>query len=372
MKQCDVVVVGAGIAGASMASALAVDRDVVLLEREDTPGYHTTGRSAALFTPTYGPPQIRALTRASQGFFDAPPPDFTSVPLVRQRDVLLLARPDQRAALEAAAGSLSSETPIDWVEGDRLQVLHPLLRPGYADCGVLNRDSADIDVDALLAAWLRLFRTRGGELRVRAEVTGLRRVGEHWRLRTPNGELSATWVVNAGGAWADTVARLAGAEAVGVVPKRRTVAVIASPPTLGDARAVPVAIDVDEQFFLKPEAGRLLVSPADATPSPPTDARPEEWDIAVGVDRVQRAFDLDVKRVESAWAGLRCFVPDGLPVVGPDPDVPGFFWLCGQGGYGIQTAPAMAALGATLLRGDPLPEHLEAEGVDAALLRPGR
>ncbi|MEM9604129.1 MAG: FAD-dependent oxidoreductase [Pseudomonadota bacterium] len=372
MKQCDVVVIGAGIAGASMASALAVDHSVVLLEREDTPGYHTTGRSAALFTPTYGPPQIRALTRASQAFFDAPSPDFTSVPLVRQRDVLLLARTDQRASLEAAADPLSNETSIEWVEGDRLQALHPLLRPGYADCGVLNRDSADIDVDAVLAAWLRRFRARGGELQVHAEVTGLRRVGERWQLRTPNGTLSATWVVNAAGAWADAVARLAGAEGVGVVPKRRTVAVIASPLELGDARALPVAIDVDEQFFLKPEAGRLLVSPADATPSSPTDARPEEWDIAVGIERVQRAFALDVTRVESAWAGLRCFVPDGLPVVGPDPTVPGFFWLCGQGGYGIQTALAMAALGAALLRRDPLPEHLVAEGVDAAALRPGR
>ncbi|MEM6985309.1 MAG: FAD-dependent oxidoreductase, partial [Pseudomonadota bacterium] len=362
----------AGIAGASVASELASDRRVILLEREDTPGYHTTGRSAALFTPTYGPPQIRALTRASSAFFKTPDSAFCDVPLVRQRDVLIVARPDQVEALRKATDNLATETGLEVLDAHATRAAQPLLRPGYAASAVLNRDSYDIDVDALHRAWLREFKSRGGELVLEAQVVAVQREADAWRIDTPNRSLRAASVINAAGAWADVIADMAGATPVGLVPKRRTVAVVDSPPGYPDLGESPMVIDVDEEFFLKPEAGRLLVSPADETPSEPTDARPDEWDIAVGIDRAQRAFDLDVKRVVSAWAGLRCFVADGLPVVGEDPALPGFFWLCGQGGYGIQTAPAMARLATAVFRGEGIPQDLREEGVDPVALQPGR
>lgn len=372
MEQFDVAVVGAGIAGASVASALASDHRVVLLEREASAGYHTTGRSAALFTPTYGPPQIRALTRASAAFFHNPDPAFCATPLIRQRDVMMVAREDQCDTLEQTLAALRRETPVERLDGKAAESAQPLLRAGHIQSALLNRDSYDIDVDALHAAWLRQLRARGGDVRLDSGVTSLERVGSVWRIATTEAELAATWVVNAAGAWADELASLAGAQSVGLVPKRRTVAVVDVPDGVSGVRDTPMVIDVDEQFFLKPEAGRLLVSPADATPSPPCDARPEELDIAIGIDRVQRACTVEVKRVASAWAGLRCFVADGLPVVGADPDVDGFFWLCGQGGYGIQTSPAMAQLAAAQLRGDAVPAALLSHGVDAAQLSPAR
>jgi len=372
VEQCDVVVVGAGIAGASVASELAIDHRVLLLEREDAAGYHTTGRSAALFTPTYGPPQIRALTRASADFFAQPDSGFCSTPLIRQRDVMMVAREDQLGTLEHTLAALQRETPVDRLAGYDAEAAQPLLRAGHVAAALMNRDSYDIDVDALHGAWLRQFRARGGRTLLGADVVALERRGDTWRVTTSDTEITAPRVVNAAGAWADELACLAGARPVGLVPKRRTVAVVAVPEGYAGLHDTPMVIDVDEQFFLKPEAGRLLVSPADATPSEPCDARPEEYDIALGIDRVQRAFALEVRRVESAWAGLRSFVEDGLPVVGEDPDLAGFFWLCGQGGYGIQTAPAMSWLAAALLRGEAVPESLLAHGVDALQLSPAR
>lgn len=372
MSQYDVVVIGAGIAGASVASELARDKRVLLIEREETAGYHTTGRSAALFTPTYGPEQIRALTRASAAFFTQPDPQFCSLPLVQQRDVILLARAEQEAELEAAHAALSAETEIVRLDAMGACAMHPLIRPTYAKGGLLNRDSYDIDVDVLHRSWLTQFTARGGEIALRSPLVALRRLGADWEVETPARTVRTPWVVNASGAWADEVATMAGARPVGLVPKRRTVAVVATPEGVGDLSASPMLIDIGEQFFLKPQAGRLLVSPADATPSPPCDARPEEWDIAVGIDRVQQACALDVRRVESAWAGLRCFVPDGLPVLGEDDAMPGFFWLCGQGGYGIQTAPAMSRLAASMLRGDPVPPDLVDQGVNLSTLQPRR
>ncbi len=366
----DRIVIGAGIAGASVASELAATGTVALLERESQPGYHTTGRSAAMFTVAYGPPVIRALTRASKAFFTAPESDFVTVPLLRTRGALFVARHDQAASLAALATSLGAA--VTRLDADQARAMVPVLREGYAAAGLLDAGAADIDVDALHQHFLKTLRARGGDIRTRSPANGIVREGDLWRVATPAGEVSAPVLVNAAGAWADAVAAMAGVAPVGLIPKRRTALLIAPPEGI-NAADWPLVVDVDERFYLKPDAGKLLISPADETPSPPCDARPEEIDVAICVDRIERAFDLSVRRIEHQWAGLRSFLPDGDPVAGYDPGAEGFFWLAGQGGYGIQTSPALARLAAALINGDAVPADIAAEGVTAdALARANR
>lgn len=363
-----IVVIGAGIAGASVAAELAaLGQDVLLLEREGAPGYHTTGRSAALYTPSYGPPVIRALTRASRAAFDAPPTPERPHPLLRHREVLFLARPDQAESLEAAA----AELPVTRLSPAEAQARLPLIRDGYLLGALLDADSADIDVDALHRQFLRALGARGGEMRLNTEVTALARDGAGWRIETAQGVIAAEMVVNASGAWADVIAGMAGVAPIGLTPKRRTALLVAAPAgqRVDDW---PMVVDVDETFYLRPDAGKLLLSPADETPSAPCDAQPEEWDVALCIDRVQQAIDLPVRRIEHKWAGLRSFVADKAPVVGPAADAPGFVWLAGQGGYGIQTAPALARAAAALALGQPIPADIADQGVSAAALAPQR
>ncbi|MFZ2100538.1 MAG: FAD-dependent oxidoreductase [Oricola sp.] len=356
----DVIVIGAGIAGASAAAELAADARVLLLERESRPGYHTTGRSAAIFTPTYGPPVIRALTRASRGFFVAPDSEFVSHPLLNRRGVLFVAREDQAESVAALRDELKGAVkPLD---GATARGLLPLLRPGYAAQALLDPDAADIDVDALHQHYLKTLRARGGELRTGAQVLAMARDGRGWSVETGQGRLRAPVVVNASGAWADEIALIAGVAPVGLTPMRRT-ALLVSPPDGVSPDAWPMVVDADEEFYLKPDAGKFLVSPADETPSAPCDAQPEELDVAICIDRIETAFDLAVRHVDHKWAGLRSFLPDRSPVAGFDPDAPGFFWLAGQGGYGIQSAPALARTAAALVLGMPIPGDVRDEGV---------
>ncbi|OAB55643.1 FAD-dependent oxidoreductase [Phormidium willei BDU 130791] len=371
MESCEIAVVGAGIAGASLAAELARDRRVVLLEREAQPGYHTTGRSAALFSKVYGPAPIRALSRASETFFKTPPEGFSAHPLLSPRGVLLAARDGQEAALDAMTAELRDSRQVRRVDAAAARELCPLLRAEGLLGALWDDDSQDIDVHALHQGFLRLFRARGGRLQCGAELRGLARDGAGWRLETDKGGLRAEVVVDAAGAWADELAGLAAVRPIGLVPKRRT-AMIVAPPEDFDPMALRMVVDIEEQFYLKPDAGKLLISPADETPSPPCDAQPEELDVAICVDRIERAFALSVRRIENRWAGLRSFVADKAPVAGYAPDAPGFFWLAGQGGYGIQTAPALARLAAALLRGEAVPDDIAAEGLDAAALAPAR
>lgn len=360
-----VVVVGAGIAGASVAAELAaLGARVLLLEREEQPGYHTTGRSAALFTVSYGPPVIRALSRASAPAFRA-----AGAPLLRQRGAMFVARPDQATALEHLAAELGGAVKALDAAGARALV--PLLRPGHVAAALIDRSAADIDVDALHRGYLRRLADAGGALRCRAEVTGIAPDRAGWRIATTAGELRAEIVVNAAGAWADALAGMAGVGPVGLVPKRRT-ALLVAPPAGVAVDGWPMTVDVEERFYVKPDAGMLLLSPADETPSAPCDASPEELDIAIAIDRVQQAFDLPVQRVAHRWAGLRSFVADKGPVVGFAPDAPGFFWLAGQGGYGIQSAPALARWAAAVALGRPPPADIADQGVSAAMLAPDR
>lgn len=374
MEQRAFVVIGAGIAGASIAAELAMaGQDVLLLEREAHPGYHTTGRSAALYTPSYGPAVIRALTRASAPVYHAPPSAERPHPLLKPRDVLFVARAEQAGELAALEDELGAG--VSRITAEEARARMPLLRAEYIDAALLDTGSADIDVEALHRQYLRALSVAGGEARMTAEVIGLERDGAGWCLVTRHGtqeaEIRAEVVVNAAGAWADALAGLAGVAPVGLVPKRRTALLVAPPAGLA-VEGLPMAVDVAEEFYLRPDAGKLLLSPADETPSEPCDAQPDEWDVAVCVDRIETAFDLSVRRIEHKWAGLRSFVADKGPVVGFAPDAPGFFWLAGQGGYGIQSAPALARTAAALALGREIAPEIAAEGVTAAALSPGR
>ncbi|MFP4273384.1 MAG: NAD(P)/FAD-dependent oxidoreductase, partial [Paracoccaceae bacterium] len=324
---CDFAVIGAGIAGASVAAELAGSASVALLEREARPGYHTTGRSAALYTCTYGPPNVRALSRASGPVFrGGTGPDGS--PLTRPRGVLFLARPDQEDALVALENEMDGAL-IPMSAGAAREKL-PLLRKDYLGAALYDAAASDIDVDALHQLYLRRFRAEGGRLITDADVAGLDRRDGAWEIETRQGRLRAAHVVNAAGAWADEIARLAGIAPIGLEPRRRTAALI-DPPEGLSPETWPMAVDCQEDFYLKPDAGKLLISPADATPSPPCDAQPEELDVAIAVDRIETAFAVSVRRIEHKWAGLRSFVADGEPVAGFAADAPGFFWLAGQG-----------------------------------------
>ncbi len=367
----DVIVIGAGMAGASVAAGLARTMKVVLAEMEAQPGYHTTGRSAAVFAPSYGPDGVRALTRASRAFFDAVPEGFTDVPLLTPRQILMIAREDQLESLDALIDRMSGEARVARLGAAALKEHQPLLREGYAAAGMLDTGGQDIDVAALHQGFLRLLKARGGMLLTNAAVQELAREADGWQVQTQAGTLSAPLVVNAGGAWAGAIGRLAGAEEIGLVPKRRTAMMVAEPDGF-TRRDAPITIDVQEEFYLKPDAGRLLISPADETPTDPCDAQPEEIDVAVCADRIMTAFDLDIRRIESKWAGLRSFVADKEPVIGFSRVVPGFFWMAGQGGYGIQSAPAAADLAAALVQGKPVPGHIADQGLDPARVAPDR
>jgi D-arginine dehydrogenase len=367
----DVAVVGGGIAGVSVAAILAETLQVVVLERESHPGLHSTGRSAALFSEIYGGATIRALSRGSREFFYAPPAGFAESALIRPRSTLQIATVGQEQRLNDFASLPDVAPAIRWLDGAASRALCPILREDYVVAAALETASADLDVNALHQGWLRQLRDRGGRLLVNAEVNTLEHTGSAWKLTTAASSIHADVVINAAGAWADVLARRAGVREVGLQPRRRTALIVDLPAGM-HSDAWPMVIDIDEQFYFKPDAGALLLSPADETPTEPCDAWPDDWDVAVAVDRVQSATTLEVERVRRSWAGLRSFVADRTPVVGYAPDAPGFFWLAGQGGYGIQTAPAMAMLAAALVRRMAVPQQLVSFGLDARTLSPDR
>jgi D-arginine dehydrogenase len=364
-----VIVIGAGIAGASAAAFLAARGPVVILEAEPQPGYHTTGRSAASYIDTYGHPKVCALTRASREFFWDPPAGFADYPLVRPRAELEIARPDQAAPLEA----LLAEHPaaLRPVERDEILRLCPILRPEIAWRGAINEATADIDVDALLQGFLRMARGRGAELVTGARVTALDRTAAGWRVATTAGVFEGSEILNAAGAWAGEVGRLAGLGDLGLTPLRRTALKI-EPQMREGVADWPFVIDVEETFYFRPDGGGLMLSPADETPSAPCDAQPDEMDIAIAVDAFEQATTETVRRVAHRWAGLRTFTPDRIPVAGRDRQDETFVWLAGHGGYGIQTAPALGAAAAAILRSGEVPSSLLDFGVSAKDLSPAR
>jgi D-arginine dehydrogenase len=363
MRSPDVVVIGGGIAGASVAYELAADRAVLLLEAEPTPGRHSTARSAATYVPGHGVDSVRALIAASGPRFAALADELGTPPLLAPRPVLWIACDDEgERALDAVLAERSGEPDAPVPVNDALRRC-PALAPGRVRAAALTAGAADVDTDALMQGYLRGLRARGGEVRTGLGATDIARSGAGWRV----GGVSTGSVVDAAGAWADEVAARAGVPPIGLTPLRRTIAV-ARVPDPGRLRAPgpgrpPMVIDAAERFYFKAVGSPtrpddLLVSRADETPAPPGDARPEDADVALALERVEAVTALGLRSVRTSWAGLRSFVPDRAPVVGAWPDHPGFFFVAGQGGSGIESAPALAALAADVVRGAAAPPGL--------------
>lgn len=354
----DIAVVGAGMAGASLAAELAGQGRIAVLEAEAVPGYHATGRSAAFWTESYGGPGVQPLTTASGSWLHANG-------FLKPRGALTIARAGREEELERfAAGFAALGVRIEVLDREAIRQRIPGLRPEWTR-GALEPDCHDIDVAGLHQHYLAAARRGGAEVICSARLAGVERENAGWRLRLADGrELTAAMLVNAAGAWADPVAAMAGVRPLGIAPFRRTVAQVRTAPA--PSPALPLVLDLNEKFYFKPESGRLWLSPHDETPSAPCDAAAEEIDVARAVDRLGDVVDWQVARVEHRWAGLRSFAPDRLPVYGFDVHQEDFFWFAGQGGFGIQTAPAAARLAAGLLRG-----RVDA-AVDPARYAPGR
>lgn len=369
-ERFDVAIFGAGIAGASLAWRLAPDRSVVVLERETQPGYHSTGRSAAMFMESYGPPGARALTRASRRFYTRPPEGFTENSLLTPRPTMYVAKPGQQGVMDALYDELAATCPGLQRLGPTEVMQHaPCLRADQVLGGLLDADTSDLDVHALHQGFLRGLRMHGGVLRNGQQLTDVRRIGSGssgcWRLGFQDGSaLQAGTVVNATGAWGDEFAARFDVAPVGLQPKRRSAFTFRAPEGL-DLKNLALVSAVDETYYFKPDAGRLLGSPANADDSFAHDVRPEELDIAMGIHEIEQASHLVVGRPLSTWAGLRSFVPDGELVIGWDDAREGFFWLVGQGGYGIQSAAGASELAAALLLRTALSENLLEQSVQA-------
>jgi D-arginine dehydrogenase len=366
----EVVVIGGGIAGASAAWHLAGRCAVTVLEGEPQPGMHATGRSAALLTETAGPPEVCALAAASREFLASPPAGFADQPLLSPRGLLHVARRGEEVLLEA---KLHDATALDVemreLDGEQCRALVPVLRTGVLVAGAFEPAAMSIDVDALLHGYLRGARTLGATVHLGVPVEQIERQEDRWRVSTRERTWDCDVVVNAAGAWCDEIAVMAGVEPLSLRPLRRSVFVFPPPPSL-DISGWPMVWDVTQRFYFEPESGMILASPADEIPSEPCDARPAEEDIARGVEELEIATELEVRGVRRTWAGLRTFSPDGVPVVGFDPSASGFFWLAGQGGYGIKTSPAMGRLTADLIAGARPQLSLDGRGsaIDPAAL----
>ncbi len=344
----------------------------MLLEREEQPGYHSTGRSAALFMESYGPPQVRALTLASRAFFERPPAGFSDHPLLSPRGALIVAAPDQAARLEEHWDVLRAISPTaKRLNGEQARALVPVLRADRVLGAVHEPDAADMDVHAIHQGYLRGMRKAGGQLVCSSEVSAITRSGGRWQVQCGITVYEAPIVINAAGAWADALARMAGVTPLGIEPRRRS-AFIFAPPAGMDCTSWPMTVGATEDWYFKPDAGLLLGSPANADPVEAHDVQPEELDIALAIHRIQENTTLTIRRPTRTWAGLRSFSPDGDLVCGYDDQAPGFFWVAGQGGYGIQTSPAIGEIGAALVRGLDVPAYAASFGLTMQMLGPGR
>lgn len=375
MISADVLVIGGGIAGISAAARIAGHGKTIVLERESALGYHSSGRSATFYHFGIGEDAVRGMTAASSEFFSAPPVDELDVPLCEIRPALFIADQEAMPQLEALHREMDRfTTTIERIGPDEIRDIVPVVKTGEGGtvAGLLDRGGRKLDADALLQSNARALRRAGGEVHFNAEVLGIRYEGERWIVDTPAGSYSAKSVVNAGGAWADVLADMAGVRPLGLQPMRRTI-IGFDPPAGLDTSAWPfLKTVIDDGFYMLPDAGILLASPMDVSPTEPCDAQPEDFDIAVAAWRVEEATTLSVAQIKTRWAGLRSFVADKVPTTGWALDAPGFYWLAGQGGYGLQTSPAMALATEALMFDLPWPEELVAQGVRAEQLRPDR
>jgi D-arginine dehydrogenase len=368
MEQYDFLIVGAGIAGVSVAAHLAERHRVIVVDMEERAGYHSTGRSAARYESNYGPPPFIALTKASKDFFDAPPHGFADQAIYVPSQTLMLEADGQA---EATTALLDKASGIEEVSPQQARQMMPLLRDGYVKRAFIDTMAGDLDVDILHQGFIKLMKARGAKLRLNAPLKSVTRTNGGWTARCGNDDITAGLIINAAGAWGDAVAQMCGAKPMGLQPKRRSIAVVPVPDGV-DVNHLPFAGDIGETWYAKPQSGKLLVSSADATPVDPHDAWADDMAIAEGIDRLMQATTLEIERVESTWGGLRTFAPDGCPVAGFDPHTEGFFWLVGQGGYGIQSSPALARSAAALVYGKAIPQDILDYGLKPFDISPER
>lgn len=372
MIEVDFLIIGGGIAGASTGYFLSRHGKVAVLERESHAGYHSTGRSAALYTVAYGTPQVRALTAASRAFFDNPPEGFVEHPILTPRGEMTVDFEGNPEELQRQYDSALASVPeMRLLTADEACAIVPVLRREKVHGAMLDPSAADIDTDSLLQGYLRGIRRNGGSVQLDSEVLEIQRIDHAWEVRCAQQTYRAPVLVNAAGGWCDKIAELAGAAPLGLTPKRRA-AFLFSPPEGVDSHSWPVLVSLDESFYFKPDAGMLLGSPANADPVEPHDVQPEELDIALGIYQIEEHTTLSIRRPSHTWAGLRSFFADGDLISGYDPATPGLYWVAGQGGYGIQTSAAMGEASAALIRREPLPEQLTRHGLSAEMLSPTR
>ena len=370
MQGADFIIIGGGVAGLSAGAALAAHGRVLLLEAEEATGYHSSGRSVTFSHYGIGNHIVRALTCHSRGFFLDPPEGFTEVPLCRITPALFAADEAMLPgldALEAITRGLTDE--VERLDAAGMLALCPVVRTDRLVAGIVDRSGLKLDPHAMLQGFTRAIRRGSGEVLTGRRVARVDRSGERWRVATDAGEtFEAPVLVNAAGSWADRIASLAGVKPLGLCPLRRSI-IVFDPPAGMDVRGWPFLKTVADEFYMLPDAGRLLASPVDEVPDDPCDAQPEEYDSALAAHRVSEFTTLEVKRIAHRWAGLRTFTADRVPVAGFDPQAPGFFWLAGQGGYGLQTAPAMAEIVAALITGGDWPAPVPKDAVTVERLR---
>ena len=361
MSEWDIVIVGGGIAGASLGAEVASKKRTIIIEAEDQCGYHSTGRSAAFFLESYGGPEVAKLSAASGQFLANPPDDFSEHGFLHQRGAVHLS--------EDAWPELPPDVTAYRVDREELDAIVPGLKPHWIKA-LVEPGCADIDVAGLHAAFLRQFKRMGGKLATNSALVRATRGTDSWTIELADGsKLTAGMIVNAAGAWADRVAEICGARPLGIAPKRRTMVQL----RIGRSglKELPLVNDAEGRFYFKGENDNSIwLSPHDEIESGPCDAAPEEIDIATAIDRFEGVVDWPIERVERSWAGLRSFAPDRLPVYGFDPGVSGFFWCAGQGGFGIQTSPAAAKLAASILLGEA--PHESVAHIDATVFSPAR
>jgi D-arginine dehydrogenase len=368
----DIAIIGGGIAGASLAHFVSGARSVLMLEREAFHGCHASGRSAAEFTRRFHAPEVGKLAVASAAFLMNAPQGFSDIPLLVPRGNLLVADAQKAAHLHDVFKREAATGGEIWMQSmDEALARVPFLDPDVIKAAFYDPDCHDVEAESLLQGFVKSARRQGAEIKTGCGILSAHHNGSHWELATNLGAFCAKTLVNAAGAWADPTARLCGVKPLGIIPYRRTAITIDLPEGI-DAGALPEVCEIDEVWYFKPDAGRLLVSPADATPSEPCDAQPEELDVAYAVHYLEEATTLTVTSVAHKWAGLRTFAPDRLPVVGFANDQPAFFWLTGQGGYGIQSSPALGDYAACLLRNEQVSERLLKAGLTGEEFLPGR
>lgn len=371
----DMLVIGGGIAGMSAAARIAHHGRTLVLERESALGYHASGRSATFYHFGIGNDAVRGMTAASSDFFAAPPADDADAPLWRAKPALFIADRPSLPELDALQREMARFTDsVTRIGPDEMRAIVPPLKTGEGGmvAGLIDTGGRKLDADALLQANARALRRAGGEIRFDAPVLSIARAGGRWQVDTPGGSYAARVLVNAAGAWADQVAVMAGVRPLGLRPLRRTIIGFAPPPDCDVSDWPFVKTARDDGFYMLPDAGLLLASPMDVTPHEPCDVQPDEVDMALAAWRVEEATHLKVGRIRARWAGLRSFVADAVPTAGFAPDAEGFFWLAGQGGYGLQTSPAMAMASEALMFDLPWPDALRAHGVRADQIRPDR